>query len=89
MENNTIIWFVVFLSGLGFCIWGISTINVKPFEPSVLLEPCECVSECLQDYEKFGTFNYFTYVSHKSWSFERRTCQSINATVKATCYREI
>ena len=85
MDNNKIIWFIALSISLGICLWGLWTINVKPIEPNVILEPCECVSECLQDYENFGTVNFFTVVKHKSFSFESRDCKTLSDEIVATC----
>jgi hypothetical protein len=85
MEKNDIIFIVVFAISMAVIVIGMYFTTVKPIEPNVILEPCECVSECLQDYEKFGTVNYFTWVSHKSWSFESRDCKTLSDEIVATC----
>lgn len=89
MNKNNIIYLAVLLVSLGICIAGLIAINVKPIAPLEKQNPCECVVECMRDFEEFGTFNYFTFVSHKSFSFESRACESVNTTIKATCCREI
>ena len=50
---------------------------------------CTCVSECLQDYERYNTSNFFTYYSHKQLYGESRECNSIRDDIKINCCIEV
>lgn len=89
MSENNAMYLTILIVSLAFCIWGIISINnVKPINPLEKITRCECVTECLRDYEKSGTVNFFTMKAHRSFNFESRSCESINQTVKNICCRE-
>jgi len=89
MNKSDILYIGVLLISLGIVIFGLVSMDVKPINALGKKTPCECVVECMQDFQDFGTFNYFTWVSHKRWSIESRSCESVNNTIKAVCCREI
>ena len=87
MEKFDLIYLIVLLIALGICIVGLINTNIKPIEPKekMPLIPCECVSECLQDFREYNTTNYFTIARHRSFNFETRDCAKLTDKIKTTC----
>jgi len=84
MNKQNIIYVVVFLVSLSICVAGIADYP-QPIQPLEKMTSCVCSTECVQDFSKYGTINFFTAISHKFSHGECRACESVDERIREVC----